>query len=96
MKLKSQNFKISLQPLFWVYAVVHRLFNNGWRKVSSIKSFEKEHSFYQLPKPGVYDIIVKGEIIYRHWYGGSISDDRYIEYNVTHFRNSKPHKLPIF
>ncbi len=96
MNLKAQNFKITLQPLFWVYAVIHRLFNNGWRRVSSIKDFEKEHSFYQLPKPDEYDIIVDGKIIYRHWYGGSISDDRYIECNVTHFRKSKYHKLPRF
>jgi predicted SprT family Zn-dependent metalloprotease len=26
MKLKAQNFKIALQPLFWVYAVMCRFF----------------------------------------------------------------------
>lgn len=96
MKLKARQFNFAIKPLFWVCAVIHRLFNNGWRTVSSIKSFEKEHSFYQLPKTGLYDIIVEGEVIYRHWYGGSISDDRYIEYNVSHFRKSKRHKLPRF
>ncbi len=26
MKLKAQNFKLALQPLFWVYAVMCRFF----------------------------------------------------------------------
>jgi hypothetical protein len=28
MKLKAQNFKIALHPLFWVYAVIVRVFCN--------------------------------------------------------------------
>jgi hypothetical protein len=37
MKLKTQNFKLALQPLFWVYAVMCRFFKyfnyldtSGW------------------------------------------------------------------
>lgn len=96
MELKVRHFNFALKPLFWVCAVIHRLFNRGWRRVSDIKNHEKQHSFYQLPKPDVYDIIVDGKIIYRHYYGGSISDDAYIENNVTHFRKSERHKLPRF
>lgn len=93
---KAINFNFARQPLFWVYAVIHRLFNRGWRKISDIKNHEKQHPFYKLPKPDEYDIIVNRKIIYRHWYGGSISDDAYIENNVTHFRKSERHKFPRF
>lgn len=76
--------------------IIHKLFNRGWRKISNIKSFEKYHSFYRLPNPGIYDIVVDNKIIYNHYYGGSISDDRYVESYISHFRKSVVHKLPKF
>jgi len=67
-----------------------------WRKISEVKSIEKDESYNKLPKPRTeYDIVVKGEIIYRYYYGGSISDDRYVEKNVEYFRFSQILKLPV-
>jgi len=75
--------------------IVNTILNNGWRRISSLKDNEKEASYFQLPKQYYeYDIIVEGEIIYRYYYGGSISDDGYVKVNVTHFRFSEIHKLP--
>lgn len=69
--------------------------NNGWRRIDSIKKSEKEESFYNLPKPGLYDLVTTDrEIIYRYNYRGSISCDMYIQSNITHFRKTAEHKLP--
>jgi hypothetical protein len=71
--------------------------NNGWRTLFEIKDEEKEQSFNVLPETNrYYDIVVKGKIEYRYYYGGCISSDAYVENNVTHFRLSPIHELPIY
>ena len=78
-------------------AVISCIFNNGWRRYDSIKDYEKQQSFNALPKTNrYYDIVVNGEIQYNYYYGGCISSDSWVDRNVTHFRESKRYKLPIF
>lgn len=73
-----------------------KMINNGWVKLSDIKVNEKENSFNALPKTNeYYDLVVDGKIEYRYYYGGCISSDSWVENNVTHFRLSKTHELPI-
>jgi len=88
-------FKLSQIKPFIIQAVISRIFNNGWRRLDSIKYYEKEQSFNALPETNrYYDIVVKGKIEYRYYYGGCISSDAYVENNITHFRLSKRYKLP--
>lgn len=70
--------------------------NNGWIKLSEILTQDKQESFNKLPKQNSeYDIVVNSKIIYRYCYNGNISDDRYVENNVTHFRFSEIHEPPL-
>jgi len=88
-------FKLSLKKPFFINAVISSIFNNGWRRLDSIKDYEKQQSLNTLPKVNkYYDIVVKGEIEYRHYYSGNISSDAWVKNNVTHFRISKRYKLP--
>lgn len=78
-------------------AVISSIFNNGWRKLNSVKDFEKDNSFNELPKTNrYYDIVVGCKIQYRYYYSGCISSDRFVENEVTHFRLSKQYKLPVW
>jgi len=87
-------FKVSIKKAFIIHNV-SRFCNNGWRRFDSIKEVEKQHSFNALPKTNeYYDIVVRGKIQYRYYYGGCISSDGWVEQNVTHFRLSSSYKLP--
>lgn len=94
--MKNNFKKEALCKLYCIYVVIHKLFNNGWRKIETVKDFEKVYSFETLPKGSYFDIIVDGKIEYNWYYSGNISSDRYVSNNVTHFRKSKRHKLPRF
>lgn len=94
--MKNNFKKKTLCKLYSIYVVIHRLFNNGWRKIDTVKDFEKVYSFETLPKGCYFDILVNGKIEYNWYYSGNISSDRYVSQNVTHFRKSKRHKLPRF
>jgi len=92
-KIVMLNFKTKIE--LFVLLFVSKFFNNGWRKYLDIKEIEKKHSFNALPKTSCYyDVVVKGEIQYRYYYGGCISSDAWVDKNVTHFRFSKTYKLP--
>lgn len=94
--MKNKLKKQTLTKLYCIYVVIHRLFNNGWRKIETVKDFEKVYSFETLPKGCYFDIVVDGKIEYNWYYSGNISSDRYVSQNVTHFRKSKRYNLPRF
>ena len=57
MKLKAQNFKLALQPLFWVYAVMCRFFKKKKEPKLLPKAYEvtckcgkKYFELYEPPK----------------------------------------------
>ena len=80
-------------------AIIEKLLNNGWRKVSLVKDFEKTNSYNQLPKPGYYHLFTKNnEIEYQYYYSGDISADGYVQRHITHFifLKMKPIKKPKF
>ena len=77
--------------------IIAHLFNNGWRRLDSIKDSEKRNSFNALPEENeYYDIVYDKKIEYRYYYSGNISSDAWVENNVSHFRLSKNYKLPNY
>ena len=75
-------------------AFLEKFLNNGWRKVSLIKEWEKKESYNELPKPGYYHLFTKdNKIEYDYYYSGDISADGYIQRNVIYFMEVKRKKI---